>query len=58
MKEYQIQLTLVAPSPEDAQRVANEAQALIDRFGGATFLRACDFLKKNPHMLNMALNMI
>lgn len=58
MPEYKIQLTLPAPSPEAAKRVANEAQALIDQFGGETFLRACAFIKQNPQAVQMALNMI
>lgn len=58
LKEYTIALTLVAPDKESAKRVADEAQALIDEFGGETFLRAVEFIKNNPGMLRMALNMI
>ena len=58
MKEYTIQLTLTAPSVEAAKQVANEAQALIDQYGGDTFLRACEFMKRNPQAVQMALNMI
>jgi len=58
MPEYKIQLTLPAPSPEAAKQVANEAQALIDQFGGETFLRVCAFIKKNPQAVQMALTMI
>lgn len=58
LKEYTIALTLTAPSSDHAKRVANEAQALIDRFGGGTFLKAVEFIKNNPHMLDMALGMI
>lgn len=58
MPEYKIQLTLPAPSSEAAKQVANEAQILIDRFGGETFLRVCDFIKKNPQAVQVALNMI
>lgn len=57
-KEYHIALSLEAPNPEYAKRVADEAQALIDRFGPGTFLRAVEFLKNNPQMVNMALGMI
>lgn len=57
-KEYTIALTLVAPNKESAKRVADEAQSLIDEFGGETFLRAVEFIKNNPSMLRMALNMI
>lgn len=57
-KEYHIALSLEAPNPEYAKRVADEAQALIDRFGPDTFLRAVEFLKNNPQMVNMALGMI
>lgn len=58
MPEYKIQLILPAPSQEAAKQVANEAQALIDRFGGDTFLRVCDFIKKNPQIVQTALKMI
>ena len=58
MREYNIQLTLPAPSMEAAKQVANEAQALIDRYGGETFLKACEFMKRNPQAVQMALNMI
>lgn len=58
MPEYKIQLVLPAPSLEAAKQVANEAQALIDQFGGETFLKACAFIKKNPQAVNIALNMI
>lgn len=58
MKEYTIALTLRAPSPDHAKKVANEAQSLIDQFGGGTFLRAVEFMKNNPEVVNMALGMI
>lgn len=58
LKEYTIALTLKAPNTEYAKRVADEAQALIDRFGGGTFLRAVEFIKNHPDVLNMALGMI
>ena len=57
-KEYHIALSLEAPNPEYAKMVADEAQSLIDRFGPDTFLRAVEFLKNNPQMVNMALGMI
>ena len=58
LNEYTIALTLAAPSKEYAKKVADEAQALIDRFGGDTFLRAVEFMKNNPNMVNIALNMM
>ena len=57
-KEYTIALTLKAPNRDYAKKVADEAQALMDEFGGDTFLMAVEFLKNNPNMMKMALGMI
>lgn len=58
LNTYHIVLVLEAPNEESAKRVATEAQHLIDMFGGNTFLRAVEFMKTHPDMLNMALGMI
>lgn len=58
MKEYKIQLILSARNEKMAKEVADEAQALIDRYGSITFLRLVDYMKRNPGMVDMALNMI
>lgn len=56
--EFKIQLTLPAPNPEVAKEVANEAQYLIDRYGYDTFLKLVKFMKQNPMMVEMGINMI
>lgn len=58
MKEYTIQLAVNAPSPEAAKQVANEAQALLDQYGGDLFLKAVAFMKQNPGMVQMALSQL
>lgn len=58
LTEYQIQVTLPAPSQEIAQEVANKAQALIDQFGYYQFLNLVDFMQKNPGAVSFGLNLI
>ncbi len=56
--EYKIQLTLPAPNPEVAKLVANEAQALIDKYGYATFLQLAKFIRENPGAVELGLTVI
>lgn len=58
MKEFTIALTILAPNETVAKNIATEAQHLVDIYGTDTFLRAVEFIKRHPDMVNIALGMI
>lgn len=55
---FTLQVQLPAPNIETAKRVANEAQRLIDVYGYYNFLNLVEFMKQNPNMVQLGLNLI
>lgn len=58
LETFTIQVQLPAPDIEVAKRVADEAQRLIDIYGYYNFLNLVEFMKQNPNMVRMGLNLI
>lgn len=58
MNNYKIQLELQAPDKQIAQTVANEAQRLLDQYGYDQFLNLVSFMRNNPTLVNIGINLI